>query len=90
MIHEDDEMLRITPTSKKVLIVACKEREMKGGLILPDKKQPFYHVIALADDCEMVKMGDKVVVDFATRGIYRTDDYIIVDESAIVAIKDPN
>lgn len=90
MIHEDDEMLRITPTTKKVLLVACKEPQKLGGLIMPDKKQPFYQVIGLADDCEMVKMGDKVVVDFATRGIYRTDDYIIVDEQAIVAIRDPN
>lgn len=90
MINEDDEMLRITPTTKKVLVVACKERQKKGELILPDKKQPFYQVIGVAEDCEMVKVGDKVIVDFAVRGIYRTDDYVIVDESNIVAIKDPD
>lgn len=89
MTHDEIIMLKITPTSKKVLLVLCKEPQIQGGLILPDKKQTFFKVIRVADDCEVVKEGDKVLVDLSARGIYRSEDFIIADESAIAAIKMP-
>lgn len=87
------------PLNKKIILKEIQEKKMFKGIIIPQQiaanQITFAKVIALPDeklDTKNIKIGDYVVLGYSPvwekkyKHRYNNEDYLIVDEYAILAI----
>lgn len=92
------------PINRKVILKECHEKKLINGIVIPQQAAvnqiTFAKVIELPDDelhTKELKVGDYVILGYSPiwekkfKHHYNDEDYLIVDEYAILAIiKDIN
>lgn len=87
-----NEIMKLMPTKSRIILkMVAKEKSTESGIVLlsGDPNAPTEgEVLAVADDIDCVKTGDRVLVNWnqAVRTKFEEQDLFIVKEDALIAV----